>query len=318
MTRPSPLVLVALILLGAAASVSGQLASGDATYTIEEQTRTPAASFVGDLVELRYLLRPERSEDAAALRAPETLPAVPWGALERIRVMPRDDRVELILSVRPFEPGTLLLPPIRLGPVVLTDLTLVVSSVLGDGEAVEPVYGPQVIPGTRALFVTVAFLVTLPVSLLLFLLGPGRALVARFVDWRHGRAPHRAFLRELDRLEASIKLDTAREFYTNIVLALQELMSARLGFDCHAATSSELRLYLPALAARCGAPASVARPLEEIITSADQAKFGHDPIRRRVRRAHLASARAIATDLELARRHAGRPSGGEGRRHAAV
>jgi hypothetical protein len=266
-------------------------------FTIVDTARLPAASFVGDPVELRYRIRTD-----AELESSVTPPPVPWGEIRAIQAVRQDAFWQLRILAVPYEPGTLSIPQIDLGGVTVDGLSLVVNSVLSDEDALEPVYGPQVIPGTRAMLAVGAFLLVFPVMILIVVLGPGRNLVRRFIASWKGRAPHRQLVRRLDHLEARLKQETAREFYTGLILAVQEFMTARLDVDCRAATSSELRVDLPRLAHRSGADSEATAPLVEILESADRAKFGHEAIRRRVRRSHLGQMRAVAELLEESRR----------------
>lgn len=274
------------------------------SYTVVDSARLPAESFVGDAVELRYVVRTTEE-----LRAPAQPPEPAWGEVSSVRVAARDGEYDVRIVVTPYEPGTLTLPPIDLEGISLEGLSLVVASVLEEDSELRTIYGPQRLPGTRfALFAGVVGVVV-PLVLALYLLGPGRPVIRRLITRYRARIPHRTFLRRLDQLESNLKHDTARDFYTGLVAALQDLMSSRLEFDCHAATSTELRAYLPAFASRCGATAAEAAPLAEVFTAADEAKFAHQQIRRKMRTRHLECCREILTALELSRRKH-RASGG--------
>ena len=268
-----------------------------ASYTIVDSVRLPAESYVGDPVELRYTLR-----TPAELAAPATPPNPTWGDVSSIRVVSRGDEYDVRLLVVPYEPGTLTLPPVDLGAIRLEGLSLVVTSVLDEQSELRSIYGPQRLPGTRAALLIAVLVVVIPLAIVLYLIGPGRSLVNAIVERRRARIPYRNLLRTIDRLDASIKRDTAAEFYTSLVYALQDLMTSRLGFECRAATSTELRMYLPALAAQCGADAATAAPLAEILQTADEAKFAHSQIRRKTRTRHLAECRKSVVELEAARR----------------
>ncbi|MFP4113562.1 MAG: hypothetical protein ACOCYX_06525 [Spirochaetota bacterium] len=270
------------------------------SYTVVDSVRLPAESFVGDPVELRYTLR-----TTASLSSPESVVDPPWGEISSVRVIERGDEIDVRIAVVPYEPGTLTLPRIDLGPVTLEGLSLIVASVLEEGAELRPVYGPQRLPGTLVAIVLLVLGLVLPVVLALYLLGPGKALVREIADRYRARLPYRNLMRTIDSLEASIKRQTARSFYSRLVRSLQDLMTSRLGFDCRAATSSELRRYLPAFAAQCRAQASVAAPLADVLATADAAKFGRAEVRRKTRKAHLVVCREVAAALEASRRGRG-------------
>lgn len=293
---------IAVILAVAAAAIGPAIAPASAqSYAVVDSVRLPAESYVGDAVELRYSIRSD-----AALRTPAPLPQPGWGTIESIRIVERESATDVRIAVVPFEPGTLTLPRLDLGEVALEGLSLVVASILEPDAQLRSIYGPQRLPGTRlAIFLVVAGVVV-PGVLALYLAGPGRQLVARIVAYHRARVPYRNLRRTMDRLEANINRESAREFYTALVGSLQDLMTSRLGFDCRAATSTELAAYLPALAARCAADARTAAPLAVVFETSDAAKFAHGQVRRKVRAGHLAVCRSVTAELESSRRARGR------------
>ncbi len=289
----------ALMVLSALVWVVGFITAQDRVginYTIVDTLRLPTSSYVGDMVELRYRIQSDVLPDADS-----GVPEVPWGEITEIATFEIEDGFELRIAAVPYEPGTLFFPVINLGRLQIDGLSLVVDSALTDDDLLVPAYGPQVVPGTRAILFLGAFAIVFPLALIVFLVGPGRAMLERMREWRSGRAPHRQLMRSIDALEQSITNQSPREFYTSLVNALQSLMTDRLGFDCRSATSTELRLYLPALASRSRAPAYLTAPLGEVLSAADQAKFAKERIRLRDRRAHLELVREVAVGLEASR-----------------
>jgi len=298
MTRREPGHAVASLLVALIMSAPlGAQDQGAASYTLIDAVRLPAESYVGDQVELRYTLR-----TAADLVTPGAVDDPPWGEIGSVRVFPRGDEYDVRLLVVPYEPGTLTLPTIDLGPIRLEGMSLVVTSVLEDGGELRSIYGPQRLPGTRLAVFLAVLAVVIPLAVGLYLSGPGRTVLGRILERRRARVPHRNLLRTIDRLEASIRHVPANELYTELVHALQDLMTSRLGFECRAATSTELEAYLPILAARCGASAGTTAPLVDVLRAADEAKFAHGKVRRKTRLNHLERCRSAAVELESARR----------------
>ncbi|MFW5689621.1 MAG: hypothetical protein ACOC1U_08615, partial [Spirochaetota bacterium] len=236
------------------------------------------------------------------LRAPAQPPQPGWGEISSVRVIPADGQYDVRLLIVPYEPGTLTVPRIDLGGLELEGLSVSVSSVLNERNELRSIYGPQRLPGTRLAILLAVLAVAIPGAIALYLFGPGRAMLGLLLERYRARVPYRNVLRTIDRLEATIKQETARDFYTRLVYSIQDLMTSRLGFECRAATSSELRAYLPALAARCASAPVVAEPLVEVIIAADQAKFAHDHVRRKTRLQHLEQCRAVMVELETNRR----------------
>lgn len=286
--------VVALAMFGFVATVAPAQ-----SYTVVDSVRLPAESFVGDAVELRYTLRTD-----AELSSPSPPPEVAWGTIESVRVGEGDGQYQVRIVVVPYEPGTLTLPRIQLGGVALEGLSVVVTSVLEEEDDLRSIYGPQRLPGTRLAIFLVALAVVIPGAAALYLVGPGRELIHRIVARHRARVPYRNLMRTIDRLESNIRYDSSRDFYTRLIASIQDLMTSRLGFECRAATSSELQAYLPALAARCGERAAAASPLADVFRTADRAKFAHAQIRRKVRLSHLERCRETIARLETARRRA--------------
>ena len=290
--RPALLLVIAAALLALfPASVRAQ------SYVIADSVRLPAESFVGDPIELRYTIRTE-----ADLQAPAEPPAPEWGEIEWVRVVPRDGEYDLRVLLTPYEPGTLTLPRLDLDGIEIDGLSVTVASVLGESAELRSIYGPQRLPGTHLAILLIVLVVVVPGALTLYFLGPGRSVLRMLMARHRARIPYRNLLRTLDRLEANIKRDTSRDLYTSLVVALQDLMTSRLGFDCRAATSTELRGYLPLLAARCSTEPDHLAPVAEILDAADTVKFAHGQVRRKVRLRHLAECREAMIELEANRR----------------
>ncbi len=301
---------IPVLLLACAAATSVVDAQ---SYTIVESVRLPAESFVGDPIELRYRVR-----SAVELEAPTRLPEPAWGEITSVRVVEQGDEYDVRVVVVPFEPGTLTIPPIDLSGVALDGLSFVVSSVGEDRAEVRGIFGPERLPGTRLVMLLVILAAALPLLAFLYFAGPGGAVVRRILARRQARVPYRRLLRTIDRLEKNIRYDSARDFYTLLVGALQDLMSSRLGFECRAATSTELASYLPALSAQCGADAQAADPLAAVFQTSDSAKFAGTPVRRKTRLEQLRMCRALMVELESLRRRRRRAQRSPtGRREAA-
>lgn len=292
------LALTALAAVGAPAqSDTGAEDAPPASYTIVDSVRLPAESFVGDAVELRYTIRTN-----AELTSPAEPPQPSWGEITDVAVFGGDGEWDVRIVLVPYEPGTLTIPRLPLGSISLDGMSVLVASVLDEQSELRAIYGPQRLPGTQLAVVLVALAIVVPAAAALYLLGPGRAVARRLLERYRARIPYRSLMRTLDRLEANLQRDTARDFYTTLIHSIQDLMTSRLDFECRAATSTELVSYLPALAARCGLPARAAEPVRPVLEAADSAKFAHSQIRRRTRSTHLDTCREVFGELEAARR----------------
>ncbi len=287
------------LLTGSAVALFALIASSlpAQPYTIARSFRSPVESFVGDTVELRYVVRAD-----LLIEAPEAVPSVDWGRIDSVVVEPLGNEYEVRFVVTPFVPGTIALPRLRLGQVDVDGLSFVVNSVLDDDAQLAPAYGPLVLPGTRSA-ATIALIATVVlVSAGAFVTGSGRERIAVLLARLRTGRPDRRLARELARLGRGQQRMTARDCYTELIRALQDYMSARLGFDCRSRTSTELAAFLPALASMCAAHPSVAAPLAEVLTAADGAKFAGRSIRPKARGIHVDACVGVLDALESARR----------------
>ena len=280
-----------LFFLAVSAALFGQ------SYTVVDSVRLPAQSFVGDAVELRYQIRTD-----ATLSIPDQLPQPAWGTLERVELDESSEGWVVRIVVVPFEPGTLTLPRLTLGEIDVDGFSLVVSSVLGEEPALEPIYGPQRLPGTRGALILAAVLIAAAATSGLYVLGPGRrqlqALIARY----RARLPYRRLRKELALLEAEGDQLPAREFYIGLIESVQRYMSSVLRVDCRAATTSELVRYLPALASLSTVDRASVSPLEPLLHRADNAKFAGLSVAAPLRHDDLALCTAVFEAVEEGRR----------------
>jgi hypothetical protein len=268
------------------------------TYVVVDSVRLPTQSYVGDPVELRYTIR-----TPATPQLPEEISQPRWGELSAFRVTPTSGGFDLRFTATPFEPGTLTIPRIDLGGVRIEGLSLIVDSLLRDeNPSLRGLLGPMRLPGTRAMLLGLAFAVSFAVALAIYLLGPGRTHIRALIARRRARAPYRRLLHCVHKLQSDIHRYTMRDFYIELSRELQLFMDSRIDFNCRAATSSELIGLIDELEKSCGATPGTAKPLEEIIRAADNAKFARKTIRRKKRSRHLVVVRAVAIELENHRR----------------
>jgi hypothetical protein len=169
-------------------------------------------------------------------------------------------------------------------------------------QSLRSIYGPQRLPGTRALLVLTAVAITTALFALYYLLGPGQKQIRMLIGRLKAQLPYRRLSRRLTVLEAEGATLDAREFYIRLVDAIQDYMTAILRVDCHAATTSELHQYLPTLATYSGAPVNQASPLRDVLRAADRAKFAHESIEPRTRELHVRTCGEVFQELETHRR----------------
>jgi len=278
--------------------LAAAVASAQSTYVIVDSVRLPAESFVGDPVELRYTIR-----TTATPATPDEWTNPPWGVINAVRVSPTDSGFDLRMTVTPFETGTLTLPPLDLGAIRVEGLSFVVLSILESEDAsLRGVRGPQLLPGTRSALLLLGILGAFVLAMIFYGAGPGRRHLASLLRWYRARVPYKQLLSCVETLDRDIRRFTMRDFYIELMAALQAFLDSRLETNCLAATSTELIRILPELERSCGAVPGTTTPLEEVIRAADSVKFAGLTVRRKKRQRHLVIVRAVAVELEAHRR----------------
>ncbi len=239
--------------------------------TVSESVVLPSRFFVGDLVEIRATLR---VPSGVRVEPPEVLPIPSWGEILAIEVAGEGVERSVRLQLRPFQPGTLTIPPIPLGEVRLSGLSIFVDSVVGDQQLSLQEPRPQaLLPGTQG-FVTVAALglLLLPTIGILLWRG-GRRRVSRLIEGYRENRPYRRARRRLKSLVQELKVMEARTFYIELSNLLREYMAQRLDGELLSSTTRELPDRLGAI----GLPTEIRAEAVEIYRQADMVKFAGVP-----------------------------------------
>jgi hypothetical protein len=134
-----------------------------AGQTVSQVVFLPQTYYIGDVVEARVIVRATESLD---LVPPTPLPRSDWVDVRSVVVVQRADGYEVRVLFQPFFVGTRQLPPIDLGSMTLSGVSVVVQSLsVEEGELeLQPVRDQLLLPGTQALIaVFLLLLVGVPV-----------------------------------------------------------------------------------------------------------------------------------------------------------
>ncbi len=254
-------VTLGLVVLGVPA--------GEATatpYVIRETQMVPEEPTVGELAELRAVIR---AEDQEEIRVPDELPNTAWVHVQNVRVVRREEDDELRITFQAFRTGTETLPPIDLGAFVIDDLEVRVASVLEDATQPAGLRPQLVLPRSYALAVAVIIaLAALP-----FLVHRSISLVAaelrRLLDAYRSARPYRRIMRTLRSLHTLVEAMSPRDFYFALMDEVRVYLTARLHADFRVATTTELPLLMEGKIEH----AESREALSEVFRTGDLVKF---------------------------------------------
>jgi len=236
-------------------------------YTLIRSLVIPPTFYVGDRVELRLRIQPDKGRNAAA---PLQLPRDPYLHFESVTVRKLDTEAEVRIIFESYAPGERELPPIRLGEVVLTGIKVRTASLVSSGHATlsEP-KGQLFLPGSGlVLALLIAVLFGAP-PLIFFSIRGARRLVSLLVDRREFERPWVRLRAALARLDRGEGYDDARGFYILVCDELRLYMSKRVVPDYLTATARE---FAP-LTERALPDLPQAKATIEVMRFADQVKF---------------------------------------------
>ena len=264
-------------------------------YTSEKVVVLPQEFFVGDLVEMRVVIRPERG---VSVQKPERFPDSYWVRIENADVFELEDgRYELRVFLRPYAPGIRTLPAIQFGDVLLRDIRIQTGSVLTEDP---PPFAPPaeqiVLPGTKyyiALFVGLIFLI--PVFFIFFWTTLRRR-VTGYIAERKRRRPYRRLVRALNELEGSLESGDVRLFYIELIEILRAYLTARGSIDYSSATVRESSVMI--ISDFKGLTA--AEELIKLFILADEIKFGGRQVESSQCSSDLHHVRTAAEEIEEA------------------
>ncbi len=205
---------------------------------IKSSVFIPPEYYIGDPVELRIRLKLEEDDE---LISPQNFLPHEWVEIRSVQVDQNGKEAELIISFTSFSTGTRTLPNLDFGLFILNDFKIYTTSLIDQGDhELKGLRGQILIPGSRLYFVIIAASVLILPYLLFFiikyLIRGIAALIARY----HIVRPYRVLLKELKKLDSGLEKISVRDYFISISDTLRIYLSARTGFDCMSATTSEI------------------------------------------------------------------------------
>ncbi len=256
-----------LLLLMISLFFSLQVFPADA-YKITQTMFLPKRFYVGDIVEMRIRLK---VQSGISVTAPAALPSTGSVLFKNIDVLQRGEELEVKVVFSPYQPGTISLPPLTLGGIVLTDIKVHANSIFDEKpRSFAPPMGQVLIPSTRLLIgIIVGIIVIVPVFLIL-----GIRLVyrrfSRFLALQQEKQPYKKLVKTLHRLRQQAATLGGREFFIILSDDLRSYLSSRLNGNFVSATSTEIAALLKHVSA---APV-YEKLISDVFIRGDLVKFG--------------------------------------------
>ncbi len=215
----------------------GTLLFSDTGVVVKEAIFLPKVFYVGDRVELRVTLQPEKGRE---VKLPEGLPQSDWLTYDDISLKREKGTVVLRIIFTSYAPGTRTLPPLDLGRVTLDSVKIHTASVLENGSVIfKGIKKPLLIPGTKLfLGIVIALLFIGPVFFLGFA-GSLRKKIRRAAASRRGRRPKKQLLKMLKGLEEESARLSSRQFYFRLSEVYRRYLTERTGIDFITTTSTD-------------------------------------------------------------------------------
>ena len=210
----------------------------DETYSVKQMLFLPPTYYVGDLVEVRLRIQ---VAEAITPAEPTEYPEPGAVAIHDVRVIPISGEYDVRISFSSFDPGTRMLPHIKLGELVIKDIRIHTNSLIEDRDLeFVGVFDPVYLPGSRLLLaLSVGALLLLPVFVV-GLFSWIKKLSKSIRENRRERQPFRVLAGTLDELIATPPPVDSRDFYHKLSNGFKHYLSSRIDPGLLTCTSREL------------------------------------------------------------------------------
>jgi hypothetical protein len=262
-------------------------------YSSDKIIFLPQDFYVGDLVEMRVVIRPDAGVSVAK---PEKFPDSYWVEVENADLLPlEENEYELRVFLRPYAPGIRSLPALQFGDIILKDIRIQTKSVLDDENAAFAPPADQVLlPGTNYYIALIVGLVFFLPLFFIFFWKKLKQSVLNFIYEKHRKRPYKRIIRVFNELDNSIEDLKGREFYTILVDELRAYLTSRGNDDYSSSTVREAAKNIMKDFSRVSGYYN----LITIFELADQVKFGNRRVMIKTRKEDLDRAWNCVDSIE--------------------
>ncbi len=278
------LLFLSLLLIASVTAIYGQV-------EVKRTVFIPPEYYMGDPVELRLQIE---LDDYDLLTTPMDIISLEWVDIKDIQIVQDNLDGEIIVKFTSFSTGTRALPELDFGAFVLSDFKIYTNSLVEEGENDLKGLRPQVmIPGSRLYF----FLIALGVFVLPYVF---YFLIKLFIKYLivltrkyHSSKPYRNLSRTLKKLDSNIEKISVRDFFITLSDALRIYLTARTGFDCKSATTSEISTLHG-----FGLEQSLWDRLVAVLKRGDMVKFGGEQLSMKQMKDNLDFVMTLCFEIE--------------------
>jgi len=281
------LILLPALVFGETQGKGGASASSEVLSAVQ----VPPQVFVGDRARLVLTMVPKASvgNQSIIIDVVDKLPQSKALHISRLELDPHGKNPRIFVDFIPFEPGRITVPPVEIGPYLVSKQAVEVASVLESGATgmeTAPLEEPLLVPGTRLLLYGTIFIGVLLVALVFAALFWGSAWYRLLQTWFQKRRVRQKLTQRLLRLEQDISQGHGPSPVDvgNLLSLLRTYMELVSGFPCLAKTGQELT-------AEAGAS-----PFPELVLQMGSLVTFSDALRFSGRMATLAELNQLCTD----------------------
>ncbi len=244
---------------------------GPAKGEVLSALQVPPQVFVGDAARLVLTMVPKASLGSHALiiDVADKLPQSKAVEISRLELDVNGKNPRIQIDFIALEPGRIELPPIEIGPYLVSKQRIEIASVLDpsrSGLETAPLEEPLLVPGTRLLLYGGLGLIVLAAIALFMGLLWGSAWYTRLKYWVRNRRLLRDITRKLNSFHRSEKISA--DDVGMLVALLRTYVEAKTGFACLALTGQELTVQA------AGAPRpEIILSLGGIVALSDRLRF---------------------------------------------
>ncbi len=267
---------------------------GEENFSIKREIFLPQKFFVGDTVELRIELK---LQERVRVEVPRSIPETDWLKIVKVKIEKASNNdVTVRIFFISYQPGTQVLPVIRLGDITLSNLQIYTSSVLEIRKVKYPrgIKDQLTFPGTYRVIVIFTFLVFSLPFILVFGFVKIKSLVLRIRENILKRIPLLEYRRGLLSLEKDISKFEKRIFYMKLTRLLKRYLSSRIGKNIESLTTKELTEKIE----ESGLDDAVVKKLMDFFKFSDKVKFqGYKPVLDDMK-THILVMKELVEDIE--------------------
>ncbi len=266
----------------------------DSNFLILSSNFLPPESYVGDVVELRMVIKTLNGKKQAVPARHESSDSL---QIKNISVESHSgNQFTLHIYFVSYQTGTQLLPVIELGDIRLDNIQIYTSSLLNELTNVRfrGVRGQVLLPGTNIKIITVILLILLFPFVMLFLIIRVKSWIKILKRERKRKKPYRRITLDLKKLHERLDQIKVKEFFIEVSADIKKYLEQRFGIPFLSLTTEEIKKQL----IKEMNDTSLVSELVDILHRSDLVKFGGKRMNRSDMEIYLKRITALIKGIE--------------------